>query len=40
VTRLETFGSPFLGWVKVTIDPTNPDVFKLDPRRVWGKLQE
>ena len=40
ITRLETFGSPFLGWVKVTVDPADPEVFKLDPRRFLGKLQE
>lgn len=40
ITRLETFGSPFLGWVKVTVDPASPEVFKLDPRRFTGKFQE
>lgn len=32
LTRLETFGSPFTGWVKVTVDPDDPQVFKFDPR--------
>jgi hypothetical protein len=40
ITRLETYGSPFLGWVKVTVDPANPEIFKLDPRRFTGKFQE
>lgn len=26
-TRLETYGSPFVRWVKATVDPRNPDVF-------------
>jgi hypothetical protein len=25
--RLETFGSPFIGWIKVTVDPDDPQVF-------------
>lgn len=33
VTRLETFGSPALGWIKVTIDPALPAVFRFQPRR-------
>jgi hypothetical protein len=36
VTRLETFGSPGLGWVKVTIDPGDPAVFRFAPRRHVG----
>ena len=32
-TRLETFGSPFLGWVKVTVDPSKPELFTFDPYR-------
>jgi hypothetical protein len=31
-TRLETFGSPFVGWVKVTVDPDDPQVFRFEPR--------
>ena len=27
VTRLETYGSPFVGWVKVTVDPADPQPF-------------
>ncbi len=28
VTRLETFGSPFVGWVKVSVDPADPVPFR------------
>jgi len=31
--RLETFGSPQVGWVRVTVDPNDPDLFRVDPRR-------
>ncbi len=31
VTRLETYGSPFVGWVKVTVD-ASPDVFSFEPK--------
>jgi hypothetical protein len=34
ITRLETFGSPFVGWVKVTVDPDHPDVFRFEPKLV------
>ena len=33
-TRLETYGSPFVGWVKVSVDPARPDVFSFEPRMV------
>ncbi|MBL8383493.1 MAG: hypothetical protein JNM90_10475 [Burkholderiales bacterium] len=33
VTRVETFGSPALGWIKATIDPAAPAVFRFAPRR-------
>jgi hypothetical protein len=29
--RLETYGSPFVGWVKVTVDPQSPGVFRFEP---------
>jgi hypothetical protein len=29
-TRLETFGSPFLGWVKVIIDDQEPQLFRFE----------
>jgi hypothetical protein len=31
LTRLETFGSPFVGWVEVSVDPDNPRVFGFEP---------
>ena len=32
LTRLETYGSPFVGWVKVTVDAERPEVFTFEPR--------
>ncbi len=32
ITRLETYGSPFVGWVKVEADPSRPEVFNFEPR--------
>jgi hypothetical protein len=32
MTRLEVFGSPFVGWVKVTVNPDDPGVFRFEPR--------
>lgn len=32
LVRLETFGSPFIGWVKVTVDPDDPSLFRFEPR--------
>ncbi len=32
LVRLETFGSPFIGWVRVTVNPNDPQVFRFDPR--------
>ncbi len=29
--RLETYGSPFVGWVRVTVDPADPRVFSVEP---------
>lgn len=34
-TRVETFGSPFMGWVKGTVDAADPQVFRFEPRR-WN----
>jgi len=31
LTRLEVFGSPFVGWVKVDVDPLAPDIFRFTP---------
>ncbi len=30
-TRVETMGSPFFGWVKVTVDPADPRLFRFEP---------
>ena len=30
--RLETFGSPFIGWVRVTVDPNDERFFRFEPR--------
>jgi hypothetical protein len=30
-TRLQTFGSPSLHWVKVTVDPASANVFQIEP---------
>ncbi len=30
-TRLQTFGSPSVHWVRVSVDPTNPRVFSIQP---------
>jgi len=31
-TRVETYGSPFIGWVKATVDDTDPQVFRFEAR--------
>lgn len=33
-TRLETFGSPQVGWVRVTVDESDPRVFSVEPKPV------
>jgi hypothetical protein len=30
--RMETYGSPWVGWVKVTVDPGDPALFRFEPR--------
>ena len=30
ITRLETYGSPFVGWVRVTVDPSKSDLFSFE----------
>ncbi|MEK8032002.1 hypothetical protein AACH06_14335 [Ideonella sp. DXS29W] len=35
LTRIETFGSPSLHWVKVTIDPSLPTLFDIEPVIVY-----
>ena len=29
--RLETYGSPFVGWVRVIVDPADPSLFSAEP---------
>lgn len=31
-TRVETYGAPFLGWIKATADAAEPKVFRFEPR--------
>jgi hypothetical protein len=31
ITRLEVYGSPFVGWARVTVDPDDPLVFSIRP---------
>jgi hypothetical protein len=31
LSRLETYGSPFVGWVRVTADPETPELFTFEP---------
>ena len=38
VTRLETMGSPDIGWIRVVVDTNGPDLFSFEPRhmgRAW-----
>jgi hypothetical protein len=37
-TRVETFGNPDVHWVRVTIEPDNPDVFTFHPQIVRSNL--
>ena len=34
ITRVETYGSPIVGWVKVTVDPSDPRLFAFEPHVV------
>jgi hypothetical protein len=36
-TRAETFGYPYLGWTKVIVDDTTPELFRFEVRG-WGRL--
>lgn len=36
-TRAETFGYPYLGWVRLTIDDASESLFRLEPRP-WSSL--
>ena len=40
ITRLETYGSPFVGWVEVSVDPDEPEVFGFKPHLVSIALQK
>lgn len=31
LTRLQTFGSPLIHWVRITVEPKNPNVFTIQP---------
>jgi hypothetical protein len=33
VVRLETFGSPVSGWVRVTVDPDDANLYRIEPRQ-------
>ena len=35
-TRLETFGSPDIGWVRVVVDSVNAEIASIEPRKMWG----
>ena len=35
-TRVETFGSPNVHWVKVTVDPHSRNLFRFEPMIVPG----
>jgi hypothetical protein len=35
-TRVETFGSPNVHWVKVTVDPYSRNLFRFEPMIVPG----
>ena len=37
VTRVETFGSPGLGWIKVSLEPNDPQVFRFSARRYTAR---
>ena len=32
LVRLETWGSPFVGWIRVNVDPADPNLFSYEPR--------
>jgi len=37
-TRVETFGTPDSHWIRATIDPADPGVFRFDPMLVPANL--
>jgi hypothetical protein len=34
LTRVETFGSPVVGWVRAGVDTSEPEVFTFQPETV------
>ena len=36
-TRVETYGSPWMGWIKATVDAKDPQVFRFEPRPLRSK---
>ena len=36
-TRVETYGSPWMGWIKTTVDAKDPKVFRFEPRPFRAK---
>ena len=40
LTRVETFGTPVLGWVMVTVDTSRPELFVVEPFRYRLPTQE
>jgi hypothetical protein len=36
LTRVETFGSPNIHWIRVTVDPKTRSLFNLEPMIVPG----
>lgn len=39
-TRVETYGYPFMGWIKATIDLKHPKIFRFEPRRWVGQADK
>jgi hypothetical protein len=39
-TRVETFGSPNVFWVKATVDPSDPNLFRFEPRLVVANREK
>ena len=37
-TRAEAFGSPWIGWVKINVNPSSLEVFSFEPRRYSSPL--
>lgn len=37
-TRVETFGSPWMGWIRATVNAKDPKVFRFEPRPFQRKM--